>query len=138
MDTVPLRFDPAMEVLSPDEADTERALVETLTKISETVLKDTGLAARGVHAKSHGVLRGIFSVLDNLPPTLAQGLFAHPGEYDAAIRFSTIPGDFLDDAVSTPRGMAVKVMGVQGPRLPGSEAQSTQDFVRHSIGGAPQ
>ena len=35
----------------------------------------------------------------------------------------------LEDSVSTPRGMALKVIGVQGPRLPGSENDVTQDFV---------
>jgi hypothetical protein len=67
--------------------------------------------------------------LPGLPPHLAQGLFAKPGEYPAVLRFSTIPGDVLDDHVSTPRGLAVKVIGVDGDRLPGSENDTTQDFV---------
>ena len=45
------------------------------------------------------------------------------------IRLSTVPGDILDDSVSTPRGMAVKIVGVEGERLPGSEGDATQDFV---------
>jgi hypothetical protein len=46
-----------------------------------------------------------------------------------AIRMSTTPGDVLDDRVSTPRGMALKVIGVPGARLPGSEGATTQDFL---------
>lgn len=45
------------------------------------------------------------------------------------MRFSTNPGDILDDKVSTPRGLAIKLVGVEGPRLPGSAEATTQDFV---------
>ena len=45
------------------------------------------------------------------------------------MRLSTIPGDILDDDITTPRGLAVKVMGVEGKRLAGSEGDATQDFV---------
>jgi hypothetical protein len=45
------------------------------------------------------------------------------------MRLSTVPGDILDDNVSTPRGLAVKVIGVHGERLEGSEGDVTQDFV---------
>jgi hypothetical protein len=45
------------------------------------------------------------------------------------MRFSTSPGDLLDDDGSTPRGLAVKVIGVRGDRLRGSEQDVTQDFV---------
>jgi len=42
---------------------------------------------------------------------------------------SSTPGDLLADSVSTPRGMAVKIIGVPGERLPGSEQDTTQDFI---------
>jgi hypothetical protein len=56
-------------------------------------------------------------------------MFAKPGRYPVVMRLSTIPGDILDDSVSTPRGMAVKIIGVEGERLEGSETDVTQDFV---------
>lgn len=126
---VPLRFSPSMEVPLENEADTIQGLTEQMLKISQTTFEHSGHAIRSVHAKSHGVLRGQLQVLDQLPLELAQGLFAQPGTYDVAIRFSTLPGDILDDSVSTPRGLAIKVIGVDGPRLPGSEGDSTQDFI---------
>ncbi|KAA0570483.1 hypothetical protein [Azospirillum sp. Sh1] len=49
--------------------------------------------------------------------------------YPAILRLSTTPGDVLPDSVSTPRGLAVKVLGVSGHRMPGSEDEATQDFV---------
>jgi hypothetical protein len=125
----PIRFDPSMETIPANEVEIQAALIDTLRSVSETTFAHSGHATRSVHAKSHGVLRGKVAVLPGLPPHLAQGLFAKPGEYDAVLRFSTIPGDVLDDHVSTPRGLAVKVIGVAGARLPGTENDTTQDFV---------
>jgi hypothetical protein len=122
-------YDPAFEVEDAGEADTKRELVATLRKIEETVYKDSGHAERSVHAKSHGLLRGTFSVYPNLPPELAQGVFATTQELPVVLRLSTTPGDVLDDHVSTPRGVAMKIVGVDGARLPGGEGDATQDFI---------
>ena len=125
----PLRYDPSVEHFEKDEAETDAALTGTMLKVSETTFKDCGHGLRSVHAKSHGLLRGELRVLDGLPAVLAQGVFARPGPYPVVIRLSTTPGDILDDSVSTPRAMAVKIVGVEGDRLPGSEGDVTQDFV---------
>ncbi len=124
----PLRFQPSFEQPEPDEADTIRELTETLLKIQDTTFKDSGTALRSVHAKSHGLLEGTLTVLDDLPPELAQGLFASPGTHPVVMRFSTNAGDVLDDSISLPRGLAIKVLGVAGERLPDA-AGDTQDFV---------
>lgn len=125
----PLIFEPSFEVIPPDEGQTSLELVEAMRSILETTYKDYGHAVRSVHAKAHGLLHGEIQVLDGLPLELAQGVFAQPGRLPVAIRFSTNPGDILDDKISTPRGMAIKIIGVEGERLPGSENEITQDFV---------
>jgi hypothetical protein len=125
----PLPFDPAFEQIPEDEAETSRELEQTLRGILETTSQDYGHAVRSVHAKSHGLLEGEMHVSAGLPPELAQGLFSKPGTYPVVLRFSTNPGDLLADNVSTPRGLAIKVMGVDGPRVSGSESETTQDFV---------
>jgi hypothetical protein len=125
----PLKYEPSIEKLDENEAETNAHLIETISKIQKTVCEHSGHATRGVHAKSHGVLVGTLSVLPNLPPELAQGLFSKPGTYPMVMRLSTIPGDILDDNVSVPRGLAIKVVGVSGARVPGSEGDRTQDFV---------
>src|SRR6266404_4321135 len=96
---------------------------------NKTTFADGGHALRSVHAKTHGILQGYLEVDTDLPGDLAQGLFAKPGRYPVVMRFSTVPGDILDDSVSTPRGLAIKVIGVEGERLEGSEGDVTQDFV---------
>jgi hypothetical protein len=118
-----------MEQLDEHEAETTAHLIETIGKIQSKVYEDSGHAHRGVHAKSHGVLVGEFRVEESLPSILAQGLFAKPAVYPVVMRFSTIPGDVLDDNVSVPRAVAIKVIGVSGARVDGSEADCTQDFV---------
>jgi hypothetical protein len=100
-----------------------------LSKITEITARDTGHGLRSVHAKSHALLGGTLTVEPNLPPSLAQGLFSKSRSYSCVMRFSTIPGDVLDDKVSVPRGLAFKVLGVEGERLSGSESETTQDFV---------
>ena len=125
----PQRYDASLEEPEKDEAQTQQGIIEEILKISEITYKDGGHAMRGVHAKSHGIVRGELIVADGLPPVLAQGLFARPGRHEAILRFSTSPGDILDDDVSTPRGLGLKVFGAEGPRLPGSEGADTQDFV---------
>ncbi len=124
-----LPYDPSVEHLEANEAEVGRDLTDTMRKISETTLKDEGRALRSVHAKSHGIIVGELEVAADLPPVLAQGLFAKPGRYPVVMRLSTIPGDILDDSVSTPRGLGLKIVGVDGARLPGSEGDVVQDFV---------
>ena len=125
----PLRFEPHYEVAEKDEARTIADMNGIFHKIQQKVFEDMGHAHRGVHAKSHGILRGELHVVPNLPPALAQGIFARCRSYPLIMRLSTVPGDILDDAVSTPRGVAIKVIGVEGERLPSSENDVTQDFV---------
>ncbi len=129
-------FDPALTLAGEDEADVLRDLDDTLERIREKTFEDGGHAIRSVHAKSHGLLRAELEVMSGLPAHLAQGLFSRPARYPVIMRFSTIPGDILPDSVSTPRGLAIKVMGVEGKRLPGHAETHSQDFVmvngRHS------
>ena len=129
MSVQPVRYSPDVETPEADEAETNRQLTETLLKISEITWKDSGHAIRSVHAKAHGLLNAELVIADGLPSELAQGLFARPGRYPVLMRFSTIPGDILDDSVSVPRGLGIKIVGVEGDRLPGSEGDTTQDFL---------
>jgi hypothetical protein len=128
LQVTPLPFDPAFEQVPDDEAKTIASLIEAMREITETTYANGGHAIRSVHAKSHGLLMGEIEVLPNLPAELAQGAFAQPGRMPVVMRFSTNPGDILDDKVSTPRGLAIKLIGVEGERLPNSDGL-TQDFV---------
>lgn len=124
-----VRYRPDVEHDEMGEETAAADICKTMRGICETTFKDGGHAIRAVHAKSHGILEGELEIAPDLHGVLAQGLFAKPARYPVVMRFSTIPGDILDDSVSTPRGLAIKVIGVDGPRLEGSEGDATQDFV---------
>ena len=125
----PVRYRPDVEQVQPDEGDTIAKLEEQFAHIQDTTADHYGHGVRAVHAKAHGIARGTLTVAGNLSPEFAQGLFARAGRYEAVIRISTLPGDLLDDSVLVPRGLALKLIGVEGERLPSSEGDTTQDFV---------
>ncbi|MFI4964740.1 MAG: catalase family protein [Caulobacterales bacterium] len=124
----PIPYRPDLETPDPDEGKIGEGLREQIMKIAETTYRDGGHAMRGVHAKSHGLLNAELTVEPDLPAVLRQGMFAAAGRYPVIMRFSTAPGDILPDSVTAPRGLALKVFGVVGERLPGADGQ-TQDFV---------
>ena len=135
----PIRYNDTIESPSDGEQEAIADLRHSFSHIVEQTSKDYGRAVRGVHAKGHGILQGTLQVQDGLPTTLAQGLFAQSGSHEAILRFSTSPGDILDDAVSSPRGVALKVLAVPGELLAGSEQDGAQDFVMVNgpVFGAP-
>lgn len=125
----PVRYAPALDPIGAGEAKIAAEIAEAMLSVARTTFANSGHAIRSVHAKSHGLLKAELEVPTGLPPQLAQGVFARPGRYPAVVRFSTIPGDLLPDSVSTPRGVAIKLLGVEGNRLEGSENATTQDFI---------
>jgi hypothetical protein len=124
----PVRYNPTVENVLPDEGETITELCQTFDTILQRVADDSGHAVRSVHAKAHGILEGVMRIEDGLPPEFAQGLFARPGEHKVYMRLSTNAGDILPDAISLPRGLALKVLDAPGERLPDAEG-TTQDFI---------
>ncbi len=124
-----LKYSPSVEQPQPDEHVIFDELSRTMQHITRRMASRYRHAYRPVHAKSHGILLGTLEVLPNLPPHLAQGLFAKPAQYPALMRFSTNPGDMLTDKVSSPRGLAIKFIGVPGEKTPNHSGAFTQDLV---------
>lgn len=99
---------------------------------------------RGVHAKDHGCVKATFEVLPELDTSYRVGVFAEPGRtYEAWVRFSNaatlvLPDDPKDkDGKPAPgsRGMAIKLLGVEGEPLLPPHGALTQDFlmVNHPV-----
>lgn len=126
--TAPLSYRPEYETAEDNEEQTTQEMVDAMLRISQTVAADEGHAFRSVHAKTHGILHGTLEVL-TLPAHLAHGLFAQPGSHPVTLRLSSTPGDLLDDKVSTPRGLAIKVLEADGARLDASDGLREQDFL---------
>lgn len=86
-------------------------------------------ALRGLHAKENAGLEAELTVLSDLPDPLRVGLFAAPATYRSYVRFSNGSGAIQDDKTADIRGVALKVVGVEGKKLiPGMEDAKTQDF----------
>lgn len=125
-----VRYSDAIEVEQPNEAQLIDNVIASMARMARITFDKHRHGVRDAHAKSHGVLVGTLSVYDDLPPHLRQGLFGQPGIYPIIVRFSSTPGDLNSDRVATPKGLAIKVLGVAGRKvLPGHEDETTQDFL---------
>jgi hypothetical protein len=126
----PVRYTADLEQVEPaEELRIAGELAETMLDISRKTLADGGHGLRSVHAKSHALLKGRLEIEPGLPEVYAQGLFAGTGSHPVVLRFSSVPGDILPDSISTPRGLALKVLDVDGPHLPDADGKNVQDFV---------
>ena len=95
-----------------------------------TLATEYGAAVtRGFHAKEHACLDGNLVLDRNRPLSTRFGLFADGQESKKVIvRFSNGVGHRQADAELDARGMAVKVLGVAGPKYQPDETD-TQDFL---------
>lgn len=119
------------EYLLPDEEEA----IEEITRISIELLEldnqDKSPVRRGQHAKHHGCVKGEFMIEANLPEKIRFGVFREPRSYPAWIRFSNASGNAdQPDSKGDARGMAIKLMGVDGEKILEAEKdEQTQDFV---------
>ncbi|MBG0794500.1 catalase family protein [Methylocystis sp. H62] len=93
-----------------------------------------GMARRGVHPKDHGCVKATFTVNSDIPPNYRAGVFATPGKkYPAWIRFSNatpfLAPDLGKNGKPDSRGMAIKLIGVEGDTLLNEPGAKTQDFL---------
>ncbi len=63
-----------------------------------------------------------------LPEYLRQGLL-HSRGHPIVLRFSSNPGDMLADNVSSPRRLALKLLGVDEEKMPNHAGKPTHDLV---------
>lgn len=112
----------------------ETAIAQEISAVIEASIRkqySPGTARRDAHPKAHGCVRAELRVMENLPDRMAKGLFVPGNTYQAWIRFSNGSGDATRaDMKRDARGMAIKVLGVPGPKLLQDEKQATtQDFI---------
>lgn len=123
-------YSPDVEDVDDDESELADKIIAVMSKGAAIVEKREGRPLRASHAKAHALAEGQLEVAADLPPELAQGLFARPGTYRTVVRLAHVPGELLDDReVSTPRGLAMKVLDVDGDFLPTPSGERTQDWV---------
>jgi catalase len=119
-----------VETIPADEVDDIQRVVQALELILARGHAKSGQFRADVHVKTHGYAQGELRVLPNLPAELAQGLFEREGVYSAVVRFSNSASQPQPDAIPDGRGMAIKVLGVEGDVvLADEQGGQTQDFV---------
>ncbi|MDD2944384.1 MAG: catalase family protein [Acinetobacter sp.] len=124
-------YGPEVEQKQENEEEDIQYIVDYMTQSNTEVFDKHRHAVRDAHAKSHGFLKGILTIPENLPDHLAQGIFAHPGYYDVMVRLSAAPGDLRSDKTPVPHGFALKILNVPGERLlpEDSSEGKNQDFL---------
>lgn len=84
---------------------------------------------RGFHAKAHGCVTGQLQLFADRDPRTRFGIFSDgSGPWPVWVRYSNGVGWRQSDSELDARGMAIKVMGVPGPKVIDEETQ-TQDFL---------
>ena len=120
---------PAQEVVPKTEAADIAATVATFGAVVRAqYAHGVRPAPRDAHPKGQGCVSGRFTVVSGLPADLRHGVFASARSYPVWIRFSNGSAIKQADNIGDGRGMAIKLMGVLGPKLIPDE-KYTQDFV---------
>lgn len=122
----------AEERLLPDEEVYFDSIIASFEKQLHGLWK-AGAYERGGNTKTHGIVRGEFTVHDGLPSSLQHGIFSQPRTFKAWVRFSG-PGPYITPDIDDVGFMSisVKLMGVQGPKLMDDE-KFTQDLLGVSV-----
>ena len=128
MSTQFVPYSDSVETIQPDEQKTFDDIAATMKDIMHKIGDRQRHTTRAVHAKSHALVKAEMTIKDGLPEPLRQGLAAQPGTYGVIMRFSTNPGDILSDHISSPRGLAIKIVGLDGEKVPNHAGEKTQDF----------
>ena len=126
----PIPYADSVEIIPSDEADDIRQAIVALKRILQQNRVQSGQYQSDVHVKVHGCASGEFRVLPNLPSELSQGLFAEERTLSAVVRFSNSSSQPQPDFIPDGRGMAIKLLDVDGERLSSEDnGARTQDFV---------
>ncbi len=125
-----VEYQSGVEVEHAGEKETIDQIVASMRRANGHVFDKRRHAVRDAHAKSHGILKGRLSVYPPFYKELVQGIFQPGREYPVVARLSSSHGDVHSDEVRSLKGLAVKVIGVEGRKLlPGKEDEVTQDFL---------
>ena len=119
----------AQEDLKPNEGHYSDLIAQRLRRELERYYEGTS-TRRIFHPKMIGLVRAELIVEENLPDHLRKGIFSEPRSYPCWIRFSNGRRHPASDKKGDMRGMAIKVLEVEGEKLLEDEQEAkTQDFL---------
>jgi hypothetical protein len=128
-----VRYTPDIETIDPHLDELLKQIIDFWEKKGRESPKTegTGRAVRGAHAKTFAVAKAEVEIIGDLAAPYAQGIYATPGRHGALIRFSSASNHLGPDLLLGPvLGFAIKMFGVEGPKLVEDEPNSpTFDLV---------
>lgn len=128
-----VRYSPELERVDPTFDDALQTIIKRTTQyITDSVQAEgVGRAVRDAHAKGYGLVRAEVEILSGLAPPYSQGIYAHPGQHEALIRFSNgSPHAGADARLGNGVGMGLKLFGIEGQTLLEDEPDShTFDYA---------
>ncbi len=120
----------ATEYPPPGEAAATEKIIGLLKERLEKDFPAPERMQRDAHPKQHGLVKAEFTVSEHIPEEYRVGVFAEPRTFHAWIRYSNLSGQQKPDISKDSRGMAIKLMGVEGEKiLPEQADATTHDFV---------
>lgn len=117
-------------------ADEQKHIESLITQLRAKMQRDYAKTRtlRDAHPKMHGCVRGDFSVEPNLDGEFRIGVFKQSRTFPSWVRFSNQNGTVSPDSKADIRGVAIKLMGVEGARiLPDGPLGTTHDFILISV-----
>ncbi len=115
--------------MSPSD---EAEQIARLVALLDGLQRATGPRLRSQHQKTVACLAAEFVIPAGVPAALAHGVFATPRTFAAWVRFSNALS--WDDRDPDIHGLAVKLLGVPGARLPDPDGSpDAQDFLLDDI-----
>lgn len=119
----------AQEIVPESE---EAAIDDMAARLKKKIIQEnpTGIMRRDTHSKMYGVVKAEFIVEPNLPIDRAIGIFKEAKTFQAWIRYSNQDTNNQVDIDRDIRGMAIKLMGVDGKKMVDEDKTcSTHDFI---------
>lgn len=118
----------AEERLMADEESFTDSIVRSFTRQMGDLWKPGGFE-RGGNTKTQGIVRGEFTVHEDVPEHMRRGIYARPQTFKAWVRFSG-PGPYVTPDIDDVGFMSIsiKLLGVPGPKLMEEEKHTLDMF----------
>lgn len=112
----------------PDEEEFLQSIITTFEAQMRKLWKPGGVE-RGGNTKTQGIVRGEFTIHENIPEQFRHGIYAKPQTFPAWVRFSG-PGPYITPDIDDVGFMSIsiKLMGVPGPKLMDEEKHTIDMF----------
>uniref|UniRef100_UPI0040579A3B catalase family protein n=1 Tax=Candidatus Electrothrix sp. TaxID=2170559 RepID=UPI0040579A3B len=110
----------------------EDRIFKDMIKLTINMMEESqnGCPLRVQHAKAAACLTASFEIASEVPADLQHGVFSQPDKiFEAIVRFSTAQGTIEPDTDPTARGLAIKLLDVEGAQAMDNDANNSQDFL---------